>query len=149
MGKTYREAVVGVFVNIRNEVLVLERADISGAWQLPQGGLDDGESPLEALKREMYEELGTKCFEVIDVLGDSLYYNFPESLTAPIAKKYKGQSLRWFLLKFTADSCPNLENAKDREFIDYKWVEWMEACTLVSSWKRECYLEGFEGLGFK
>ena len=59
MGKKYRKAVVGVFVNTSNEVLTLERSDFSGSWQLPQGGVDEGETLEDAVKREMFEELRT------------------------------------------------------------------------------------------
>ena len=58
VGKMYRRAVVGVFVNVSNQVLVLERTDFPGQWQLPQGGVDEGESHIDAVKREMFEEAG-------------------------------------------------------------------------------------------
>ena len=68
MGKKYRSAVIGVFVDTSNNVLVLERADFPGSWQLPQGGVEEGESQLAAIKREMFEELGTSDFEIISDL---------------------------------------------------------------------------------
>lgn len=149
MGKNYRKAVVGVFVNVSNQVLVLERTDFPGSWQLPQGGVDDGESEIDAIKREMFEELGTREFEVVSSIDKTTIYDFPDDLDAKIAKKYSGQSLKWFLLKFNSMAEPDLDSAQDKEFRDFKWVDWINACESITQWKKEAYFEGFELLGFK
>ena len=149
MGKKYRNAVIAVFVDVSNRVLVLERSDFPGSWQLPQGGVEEGESFKDAVLREMKEELGTESFQVISEGGVPTKYDFPEELTANISKKYAGQELHWFLMKFSMGGQPDLENAQDKEFINYKWVSWEEAVELVTEWKKEVYQTGFELLGFK
>jgi putative (di)nucleoside polyphosphate hydrolase len=150
VGKKYRKAVVGVFVNTSNEVLVLERSDIPGSWQLPQGGVDEGESLEDAVKREMLEELGTHSFQVIEQASHVIRYRFPDFIAeTPIGKKYAGQDLTWFLIKFTGGAEPDLEAAEDKEFASYKWSRWQDACEGVVDWKKDAYYDGFESLGFK
>lgn len=149
MGIKYRKAVIGVFVNVRNEVLTLERSDFPGSWQLPQGGVEQDESHEEAILREMNEELGTSKIEIITSLESEIAYEFTDLKKCGITEKYDGQSLKWFLLKFSGVGQPDLERASDKEFIDFKWVDWKIACSEVTPWKREAYEKGFYGLGFK
>ena len=149
MGKRYRKAVVGVFVNVSNKVLILERADIPGSWQLPQGGVDHGENVSQALKREMTEELGTSEFEILKTADGSTQYDFPTEVMSPIANDFNGQSLWWHLLKFKSGALPQLDKAIDKEFSSFQWVEWEVACDKIVYWKKEAYLTGFKMLGFK
>ena len=150
MGKKYRKAVVGVFVNTSNEVLTLERSDFLGSWQLPQGGVDEGETLEDAVKREMFEELGTDSFQILEEGKKIIRYDFSDLIAkTPIGKKYAGQDLTWFLFKFTNGAEPDLEAAKDKEFVNFKWSTWQQACEEVVDWKKDAYYDGFESLGFK
>jgi putative (di)nucleoside polyphosphate hydrolase len=148
MSLEYRSCVVGVFVNEKNQVLAGERADAPGAWQLPQGGVDPGESVLQAIYREMKEELGCDAFEVVDQGSREIKYRFPEGLKAKVAKRYCGQSTTWFKLKFKKGAAPDLAKA-DGELKSTKWVDAAELSSGIIEWKRTAYLEGFRALKIK
>ncbi len=97
------------------------RNDISGAWQFPQGGIDEGESPIVALKRELKEEIGTDNVEILSEYPEWLSYEFP----GKIAKKmypYDGQTQKYFLVKLRSDSDINI-HTKEPEFGDFKFVQ--------------------------
>ncbi|HAN45517.1 MAG TPA: RNA pyrophosphohydrolase, partial [Cyanobacteria bacterium UBA8156] len=95
----YRLAVGAIACNRDGLVLVGERLDSPGAWQFPQGGMDEGETPLAAAQREFQEEVGVTLTEPIAEYPDWLYYDFPPEVQAraAIGKAYRGQKQRWFL----------------------------------------------------
>ena len=97
----------------------------------------------------MKEELGTDEFSLVQESPFATNYDFPEDLKAPITEKFNGQTLHWFLLKFVGGAAPRFEHAEDKEFVDYKWVDWKEAVDGVTDWKKDAYIEGLENLGFK
>ena len=146
--RPFRQSVVGVFVNDRGKILLGERSDAHGAWQLPQGGIDDGESPEDALRREMREELGVSRFQIVREGSRKCRYDFPPGLEAPVARKYRGQEQTWFLLRFDDGTGPSLESA-DGEFRDFRWEEPAKALAAIIEWKRQCYEDGFHILGIK
>jgi len=148
MSLEYRSCVVGVFLNEKGQVLAGERSDAPGAWQLPQGGVEPGESVLQAIYREMKEELGCDEFEVVDQGSREIKYRFPDGLKAKVAKRYCGQSTTWFKLKFKKGSAPDLSKA-DGEFQSVKWVAASELASNIIEWKREAYTEGFRALKIK
>ena len=98
MSDLYRPCVLAVIVNQDNKILVGERADKPGVWQMPQGGVDAGETDEQALFRELAEEIGTSEAEVIKKLDDRISYDFPKDLPSDIIKRYKGQKQAWFLV---------------------------------------------------
>mgnify|MGYP001288633938 CR=1 FL=1 len=144
--KLYRPSVLGVFQDTNNKVLIAARSD-NGAWQFPQGGIEDGESPKEALYREMKEELGSNQFDIISASDQTYYYDFPPDLKKPIALQYKGQKQLWFLCRFHKGHQPNLLEATDKEFCQTRWVETQEALESVVEWKLSLYQQGLKGLG--
>ncbi len=141
LGLKLRKGVVGVFTNPAGEVLVGERANDLGAWQFPQGGIDDGEDFDQALRREMFEELGTDAFEILRSNTSLTTYTFPATLQSRIVKEYDGQSHKWYLLRFVADAQPVLAKC-DGEFCSFKWVPPKDALQLVVDWKRDAYRQG-------
>ena len=142
----YRQAVVGVFVNAAQKILAGERADIRGQWQLPQGGINTGEPPAIALRREMFEELGTNKFVIIKQAEQQTTYDFPADLDTAISKKYRGQHQYWFKLQFINSAQPILDKA-DNEFADFSWLSCNQLLARIVSWKRQAYTDGLKGLG--
>jgi len=139
--------VLAVFSNERGEVLVGERALPRGAWQFPQGGIDPGEAPDEALRREMSEEIGCADFDVLARSAAGIRYHFPPDSTAPVAKQFRGQDQIWFHLRFRGGAGPDLEKARDREFIATAWVTPEEALRRVVAFKKAAYVQGLAELG--
>ncbi|MCX6119892.1 MAG: RNA pyrophosphohydrolase [Proteobacteria bacterium] len=146
MAGEYRPCVVGVFTNAEGRVLVCERSDVAGAWQFPQGGIEPGEMALNALYREMKEELGCDDFKVICQSPLDVRYKFPENLESKIKKKWIGQSQIWFKLVFLPNCAPDMSQA-DGEFQDYKWVTVEESLEHIVSWKKNAYMEGLKEIG--
>ncbi len=142
----YRPCVVGVFTNAAGQVLLCERSDSRGAWQFPQGGIDPGESALNALYREMREELGCDRFKVLKEASGQVKYRFPADLVKPIASKWIGQSQIWFSLKFDEGYGPDLTIA-DGEFSAVAWGSVTDALNRIIDWKRTAYEEGLMKLG--
>lgn len=144
--REYRECVVGVIMNSHGFVLVGERSDYPGSWQLPQGGVDAGEKPESAVFREMQEELGIGKFQIIKQSSQAVSYDFPEDLATGIAQKYRGQKQIWFLLnpEFSIDPKTLVG---DGEFMAFKWSAIIDIVDHVIEWKKECYKAGFSSLG--
>ena len=138
MGKNYRPCVVAVFINESGKVLVGLRSDLD-VWQFPQGGVEPGEDSIDALYREVEEELGCRNFQVIKTLLKEASYDFPEELKTPISKHYKGQKQDWFLCEFDPGCNPNLEKATTDEFRQLKWVDREEILHQTVWWKKDVY----------
>ena len=145
MLKKYRPNVAAVILSPKYpekvEVLVAKRNDVE-AWQFPQGGIDDGESPKEALFRELKEEIGTDKIEIIAQMPEWLSYDFPKM----IAKKmypYDGQKQKYFLVRLKKDAKINL-NTEIPEFDDYKFVKLGDVFKYVKSFKRPVYKKVIE-----
>ncbi len=150
MGKTdpYRSCVVGVFRNADGKFLLGKRVGFedSEVWQFPQGGIEEGEDPKTALYREMQEEIGNKNFTVLAESKEWIYYDFPKSLKAPIAKKYPGQKQIWFFCRYNDGEHPDLKLASDQEFSELAWHSLEFCLEEVISWKKEAYLLGLKSL---
>jgi putative (di)nucleoside polyphosphate hydrolase len=139
----YRPCVGIVLINRQGMVFVAHRSDLSegGAWQMPQGGIDEGESPAGAAARELEEEIGTAKAEIVAEHPDWLSYDFPEDMPAnKWAGMYRGQTQRWFAFRFTGvDSDIDLEGAHSTEFDAWKWVGMAELPGLIVPFKRHVY----------
>ena len=117
---------VGIIVlNKKNQVFVGKRKDNPGdKWQMPQGGVDEGEDDFTAMQRELIEETSIKNIKIIKEIENIFEYELPENLVGIIWKgKFRGQKQKWFITRFLGqDSEINL-NTKYPEFIEWKWLE--------------------------
>jgi len=140
---------VGIIVlNPNNKVFVGKRKDNPiDKWQMPQGGVDPGETFLEAMKRELKEETGIKKIEVLKKLDYWLEYELPKNLVGIIWKgKYRGQKQKWFITRFLgSDNEINL-NTKKPEFIEWKWLEINELPNVIVDFKKNVYKKLVEEL---
>jgi putative (di)nucleoside polyphosphate hydrolase len=126
----YRPNVGAVLFNRDGLVFVARRADMpnaegpAGGWQLPQGGIDDGEDPGVAIFRELEEEIGTNKAEVIGEHPDWLTYDLPPDLLGIAWRgRFRGQRQRWFAMRFTGeDSDIRLDLDPHPEFDAWKWL---------------------------
>jgi putative (di)nucleoside polyphosphate hydrolase len=137
-----------VIINDQDLVLVGERSDYPGAWQLPQGGVEPDESPEDAVIRELDEEIGTKDVTIIQRAAAPVDYEFPPELQGGIAKQFRGQRQWWFKLKLTGPSMPDLSRA-DGEFMSLEWRPVDQIVSDIVHWKKQAYQAGFELLGWQ
>lgn len=143
--KPYRACVVAVIVNDDGLVLAGERSDKPGIWQLPQGGVEKGETAEEALFRELQEEIGCNQVEVIKHLEEKIAYDFPAEIQSGISETYRGQLQDWFLLKLKAKASPDL-SISDGEFKDLTWMSASDLTSSIVHWKKAAYEKAFAGL---
>jgi len=135
---------VGIIVlNEKNKVFVAKRIDNSkNFWQMPQGGINDGEDYLSAAYRELAEETSIKSVELIKEIDGTMTYLLPNHLLGIIWKgKYKGQKQKWFLMKFTGDEKEINIKTKNPEFLDWKWIDLDQITELVVDFKLHVYKE--------
>ena len=138
-----RNGVGIVVLNKNNKVFVAKRIDNpKNFWQMPQGGVDEGEDFLKAAYRELEEETSIKNVELIKEFEDLLSYELPDRLLGIIWKgKYKGQKQKWFLMRFTGEEDEINIKTKKPEFLDWKWVDLKEITDLVVDFKLHVYQE--------
>ena len=119
-----RKGVGVVLLNKNNQIFVAKRIDNpNDYWQMPQGGIDKGEDPLEAAIRELKEETSIKNVQLIQVIKDEITYLLPDNLLGIIWKgKYKGQTQKWFVMKFLGDENEINLKTKHPEFFEWKWI---------------------------
>ena len=141
--KVYRPNVGIMLVNTENKVFVGQRLDrFTKAWQMPQGGIDEGEDPDDAVFRELVEETGvTQALVRIEAMTKEwIYYDFPEDLIDKLwSGKYKGQRQRYYLMRFLGqDSQINID-AKEPEFSAWKWVDIDDLLDNIVTFKQDVY----------
>jgi len=138
-----RSGVGIVVLNKANKVFVAKRIDnAKNFWQMPQGGVDEGEDYLTAAYRELEEETSIKNVKLISELDGLITYNLPEHLLGIIWKgKYKGQSQKWFLMRYLGEDNQINIKTKKPEFLDWKWVDLKEITNLVVDFKLHVYQE--------
>ena len=138
-----RSGVGIVVLNKENKVFVAKRIDNpKNFWQMPQGGVDEGEDFLKAAYRELEEETSIKNVKLIKELDGTITYELPDRLLGLIWKgKYRGQKQKWFLMRFVGmDNEINIKT-KHPEFLEWKWVELDKITDLVVDFKLHVYKE--------
>ena len=114
-----------------------------GHWQMPQGGIDRGETPEQAALRELEEEIGTGKARIVGRIAHWLNYDVPPALADRAwGGRYRGQRQRWFALRFTGrDSDIDLAAHGEVEFTDWRWMRLDDLVDAVIPFKREIYAE--------
>jgi putative (di)nucleoside polyphosphate hydrolase len=131
-----------ILLNNTNQVFVGKRKDNPGdKWQMPQGGVEDGEDFLTAMKRELHEETSVKNIKIIKEIEQIYEYELPKDLIGIIWKgKFKGQKQKWFITKFIGNENEINLNTKYPEFIEWKWINAEMLPSVIVGFKKDLYL---------
>lgn len=146
----YRECVGVAVFNRRGQVFIGRRkkekgATLDQAWQMPQGGIDKKEEPIDAALRELYEETSIQTVSILTAVDDWIYYDLPdEALGSALKGKYRGQKQKWFAVLFEGDEkeidvlnpCGGEHPA---EFDDWRWEDLSALPDLIVPFKRQAY----------
>ncbi len=141
----YRPCAGVILLNAQGQVFVGQRLDSTlEAWQMPQGGIDPGEDPLDAAYRELWEETGV-VRDHVDLLAApeiELEYDLPDDLIGKVWKgKWRGQRQRWFLFRLTAgDEAIDIATAEP-EFRAWRWIAPRELPDVIVPFKRTLYID--------
>lgn len=136
----YRRGVGIMLLDARGRVFVGRRIDTPDAWQMPQGGIDPGETPRQAAQRELKEEVGTDRAEIIAETKDWLRYELPPELRGGVwGGRYRGQEQKWFALRFLgSDSDINIAT-HEPEFDAWRWLPPADLLRGIVPFKRALY----------
>ena len=136
-----RSGVGIVVLNNKNQVFVARRIDNpKNFWQMPQGGVDNGEDFYQAAIRELKEETSIKTISLIKEIDGLTTYLLPNHLVGIIWKgKYKGQKQKWFIVRFNGEEKEININTKNPEFLDWKWVNIDDLTNEVVEFKIHVY----------
>ena len=148
-GLLYRPCVGIALFHENGKVFVGERIDNPGAWQMPQGGIDEGEDLETAAFRELAEEIGTDKAEIMKIAERTLKYDLPDHLINKLwGGTYRGQEQHWVAMRFTGeDSDINLEAHARPEFSAWQWVDFSDILDLIVPFKRDVYRDVMDMFG--
>lgn len=150
----YRPCVGVALFNRQGKVFVGERIDTPGAWQMPQGGIDEGEDLERAALRELQEEIGTNKASILKIHDQKIRYDLPDSLRQKLwNSKYAGQEQTWIAMRFDGiDSDIALDADDHPEFSRWQWVNLKDTLDLIVPFKRQTYtqiIEAFKDFAHK
>ena len=136
-----RKGVGIVLLNNKNKVFVAKRIDNpKNFWQMPQGGVDGGENYYEAALRELKEETSVASVELIQEIDKKLTYILPDHLIGIIWRgRFKGQTQKWFVMRFIGDDSEININTKKPEFLDWKWIDLEDLTKIAVNFKLDVY----------
>lgn len=135
-----------VFVGRRRAESGPEHVDLNHSWQMPQGGIDDGEDPYPAALRELAEETGVTSVSLLAEAPDWLTYDLPPDVAKAAWKgRYRGQTQKWFALRFLGEESEiNIlapPGGHKPEFEEWRWAAMTDVPSLIIPWKRAVYDE--------
>ena len=136
-----RIGVGAIVLNKKNQVFVGKRKDNPvDKWQMPQGGVNEGEDLTSAMKRELNEETGIQNIKILNEIDGWFEYELPNYLLGKIWRgKFRGQKQKWFIVKFLGnDEEINLEKDKP-EFIEWKWLDIEKLPNVIVDFKKKVY----------
>ena len=136
-----RNGVGVIILNSKNKVFVARRIDNpKNYWQMPQGGVENGENYYKAALRELKEETNIKSISLIKEIDGFISYNLPNNLLGIIWKgRYKGQKQKWFIMKFVGKDSEININTKKPEFLDWRWADLETITDTVVDFKLKVY----------
>tara|TARA_B100000965_G_scaffold86680_1_gene70195 strand:+ start:1478 stop:1951 length:474 start_codon:yes stop_codon:yes gene_type:complete len=136
-----RKGVGVVLLNNNNQVFVGKRIDNpNDFWQMPQGGIDKDENPLDAAFRELKEETSIKSVKLIQEIQNEITYNLPDSLLGIIWRgRFKGQTQKWYIMKFLGDDNEIDLKTNHPEFLEWKWINIENITDKVVDFKLHVY----------
>lgn len=139
--RPYRPGVGLVLLNQDNLAFVARRIDTTqSAWQFPQGGIDEGEDPRRTALRELEEEIGTAKAEIIAESAGWVSYDLPEAVADKCWKgRYRGQTQKWFALRFLGTDADINLATKHPEFCAWRWMPLEQVPALIVPFKRALY----------
>ncbi|MBE2984790.1 RNA pyrophosphohydrolase [Campylobacter sp. RM9344] len=153
MQKNYRPNVAAVILSsaypFKCEIFVARRVDLSDVWQFPQGGIDKGEEPKDALLRELEEEIGTRDVEILYEYPEWLSYDFPINAKKKLYP-FDGQTQKYFLVRLKSNARVNL-NTKHPEFSEFKFINVKNVLDEINHFKKPIYIKAlsfFKEKGF-
>ena len=138
-----RNGVGIILLNRENKIFVAKRIDNpKDFWQMPQGGVDEGENYLNAMNRELLEETGITNIKLLKEIKNWQQYELPKNLLGIIWKgKYRGQKQKWFLMRFIGSEKEINIKTKNPEFLDWKWIDIDQITEIVVDFKLHVYKE--------
>jgi len=136
-----RTGVGAILLNNENKVFVGKRKDNPvNKWQMPQGGVNDGEDFLTAMKRELCEETSIQNIKIIKEISQTYEYELPRNLLGIIWNgKFRGQKQKWFIAKFLGNDDEVNLNTQHQEFIEWKWVSADMLPNIIVEFKKKLY----------
>ncbi len=139
----YRPGVGLMLFNRRGQVFIAQRIDTPGAaWQMPQGGIDPGETPRHAALRELHEETGTDKVEIVAESREWVRYDLPADLVPKLwGGRFRGQEQKWFALRFLGTDSDIDIAGEEPEFSAWRWADLAEIPDLIVPFKRALYQE--------
>jgi putative (di)nucleoside polyphosphate hydrolase len=138
--KGYRPCVGVLLLDGLGRVFVGERIGTPGAWQMPQGGIDEGETPLEAARRELREEAGTDKAELLAESAGWYAYDLPKKLREKLwGGRFRGQTQKWFAFRFLGSDDDIDLRTHHPEFQRWRWMEMRELPGQIVPFKRKVY----------
>ena len=130
-----------VVINSNKQVFVAKRKDNPvDKWQMPQGGVENGENLQSAMYRELLEETSISKIQILKELNYWLEYELPKNLVGIIWKgRYRGQRQKWFIVKYLGKDSEININTKNPEFIEWKWLDIKKLTSVIVDFKKKVY----------